>query len=304
MNVCFIINPKSGTGDWKGIEKKIRKYLSSDFSATVVHTKRAGHATELALEAAKTNSIIVAVGGDGLVNETARGVMAAVDSQMQGGEQDTCLGILPTGSGNALARHLGISLNQRKAIECLNRKHTEMIDTATINGEPFFAVAGTGFDAEVAAKFALSSTRGFWTYCKLAFVRYFAYKPATYRITADERSINRNAFLISIANGSQYGNNAFIAPGASLQSGLLEVCILKPFPWFAGPILAWRLFTKSLPRSPYMETIKGENITIQRADNSTMPVHYDGETAPPATVLKIEVKHKKLKVILPEGRNI
>ncbi len=304
MNVCFIINPKSGTGDWKGIEQKITKYLSPQFSSTIVHTKRPGHATELAREAAKTNSVIVAVGGDGLVNETARGVIAAVKAQPEGSEQETILGIIPTGSGNALARHLGIPMSQKKAIECLNRKHTELIDTATLNDEPFFAVAGTGFDAEVAARFALSGIRGFWTYCRLAFVRFFTYKPAEYIITTDSKGINRKAFLISVANGSQYGNNAFIAPYASLQSGMLDVCILKPFPLLKGPGLVWRLFTKTLDRSPYMETVKGQNIEIRRTDGNPMPVHYDGETMPPANNLIFEVKPKTLKVILPEGRKI
>lgn len=304
MNICFIINPKSGTGDWKGIEQNIARFLSRNFSSSVFHTRRPGHATELAKEAAKTNSVIVAVGGDGLVNETARGIMAAMELQPEGSEEETILGIIPTGSGNALARHLGIPINQRKAIECLNKKHTEFIDTATINGEPFFAVAGTGFDAEVAARFATSGIRGFMTYCRLALARFFTYKPADYVITADKKVLNRKAFLVSIANSSQYGNNAFIAPNASLQSGLVVVCILKPFPWLKGPVLGWRLFTKTLDHSPYMETISGKNIEIRRADGSLMPVHYDGETLPPVSNITIEVKPKTLKVILPEGRKI
>lgn len=304
MNICFIINPKSGTGNWKGVESRIADHLSPSFSPTILHTRRAGHATDLAQEAARTNSIIVAVGGDGLVNETARGVMAAAAEQPKGGEQDTCLGIIPTGSGNALARHLGIPMNQRKAIECLNAMHTEHIDIATLNGEPFFAVAGTGFDAEVAEKFALSRTRGFWTYIRLGIAGFFTYSPADYIITANHETVKRKAFLISVANGSQYGNNAFIAPKASMQSGRLEVCILKPFRWYMGLPLGWKLFTKTLHTSPYMETLNGKDITIERADGKPMPVHYDGEVMEPKRKITITVLAEKLKVILPEGRTI
>jgi diacylglycerol kinase (ATP) len=294
IKICFIINPKSGTGDWKGIEEKITNYLAPCFSPTILRTEHPGHATELAREAAKTNEVIVAVGGDGMMNETAKGVL----------NSSVTLGIIPTGSGNALARHLGIPLNQHKAIECLNKLHSELIDTSSINGEPFFAVAGTGFDAEIAAKFASSSTRGFWTYTYLSFTSFFKYKPVDYDITIDGEKMRKKAFLISIANSSQYGNNAYIAPNASLQNGSLEVCILKQFPWIAGLILGFRLFTKTINHSPFMETISGKNIEIKRADGKSLCIHYDGETALPANNIKVEVKPKALKVIFPEGRKI
>lgn len=292
--ICFIINPKSGTGNWKGIEEKISKYLNKSFNPTILHTERAGHATELAHEAAKTHEIIVAVGGDGLVNETASGMM----------NTNAILGIIPTGSGNALARHLGIPINHKRAIECINKLHYDTIDTATINGKPFFAVSGTGFDAEVAAKFAGSKKRGFLTYLQLSASNFFTYTPAEYTITVDGKEFLRKAFLISVANSSQYGNNAYIAPEASLHSGLLNVCILSPFSLVVGPVLAMRLFTKGIHHSTYLETIKGKKIEIKRSDDKPICIHYDGETVPSVDSMKIEIKPLTLKVIFPEGRKI
>ena len=292
--ICFIINPKSGTGDWKGIEKHIHRYLDKSFTYTILHTERAGHATELAREAAKTHTIIVAVGGDGMMNETACGMM----------NTDAILGIIPTGSGNALARHLGIQLNHKGALECINKMHCETIDTATINGKPFFAVAGTGYDAEIAAKFAESDRRGFLTYLQLSVINFFKYKPADYDIITDGKTYHEKAFLISVANSSQYGNNAYIAPKAALQDGMLEVCILKPFSVLIALVLAVRLFAKNMHRSSYLETIKGKTIEIKRADNKAICIHYDGETVPASGNIKIEVKPLTLKVILPEERKI
>lgn len=293
--VCFIINPKSGTGDWKGIEKSISQHLDKSFTANILHTKRAGHAIELAREAADAFDVVVAVGGDGMMNETALGII----------HTDAVLGIIPTGSGNALARHLGIPLTHKGAIECINKMHYETVDTALINGKSFFAVAGTGYDAEIAARFAGSSKRGFFTYLQLSVNNFFKYKPAEYDISVDGKKYHRKAFLVSIANSSQYGNNAYIAPKASMQDGLLEVCVLKPFSAFVSPILGLRLFTKTLHRSPYLETIQGKDIEIYNADpGAYLCLHYDGETEETVGLIKIMVQPKTLKVIFPEGRKI
>lgn len=292
--VCFIINPKSGTGDWKGIEKSIAQYLDNSFTPTILHTAHAGHATELSHEAAKTHDVIVAVGGDGMMNETACGIM----------NSNAVLGIIPTGSGNALARHLGIPLTHKGAIECINKMHYEVVDTALINGKPFFAVAGIGYDAEIAAQFAKSSTRGFFTYMKLSVTNFFKYKPAEYDISVDGKNYHRKAFLVSIANSSQYGNNAYIAPKASLQDGLLEVCILKPFSMFVSPVLGLRLFTKTLDDSSYLETLQGKDIEIHHSNQEPFYLHYDGETEEKVERIKITVQPKTLKVIFPEGRKI
>ena len=292
--ICFIINPKSGTGDWKGIEKSISLYLDKSFTCTILHTERAEHATELAREAAKTNDVIIAVGGDGMMNETASGLLGT----------NAILGIIPTGSGNALARHLGIPMNHKGAIECINKMNSATIDTATINDKHFFAIAGTGYDAEIAAKFAKKKKRGFFTYLKLSIFNFFTYKPAEYIISVDGKETKRVAFLISVANSSQYGNNAYIAPEASLLNGTLDVCMLKPYNMFVGPFLALKLFNRTLHKSSYLHIIRGKNIAIKRSDNQAMCIHYDGEVMQAANAMHIEIKPKTLKVIFPEGRGI
>ena len=292
--VCFIINPKSGTGDWKGVEKSISTYLDKSFTATILHTERPEHATELAREAAKNHDVIVAVGGDGMMNETAIGMM----------NTNALLGIIPTGSGNALARHLGIPLSHKGAIECINKINHQTIDTATVNGQAFFAIAGIGFDAEVAAKFAQSPKRGFSTYFKLSLTNFFTYKPAEYDIIVDGKTYREKAFLISVANSSQYGNNAYIAPTASVQNGLLNVCILKPFFLLKGVWLAYRLFTKSIHTSSSLKTLQGKNIEIRNIQKNDLSLHYDGETGETANSMKFAIQPNTLKVILPEGRKI
>jgi diacylglycerol kinase (ATP) len=291
-NICFIINPKSGTGAWKGIENSIKLHLDQSFTVQVFYTKHAGHATEIAKEAAKTCSIVVAVGGDGMMNEVARGLLGT----------DSALAIVPTGSGNALARHLKIPITHKGSLECINKMNFRIIDTASMNDEDFFAVCGTGYDAEVANKFALSKKRGFFTYVSVAISNYFSYKPAEYDIVIDGNMTKERAFLISIANGSQYGNNAHIAPQASTRDGLLDVCIMKPFSLLVTPILAWRLFRWSLNRSPYMKIVRGKSIRIKNADGHTpLCIHYDGEPAGTADEIRVEVAPKTLKVIVPEA---
>src|SRR6185312_2179784 len=161
--VCFIINPVSGTGGWKGIEESIKKYLDPSLLFVVYFTEYAGHAIELANDAAATCDVVAAVGGDGMMNEVARGILGT----------KAALAIVPTGSGNALARHLKIPLTHKGAIECINKMNTRVIDTATMNDEEFIAVCGTGYDAEVANKFAESPKRGFFTYVKIAISNYF-----------------------------------------------------------------------------------------------------------------------------------
>jgi len=289
--ICFIVNPVSGTGSWKGIEESIDKYLDRSFKAVIYYTEYAGHAIELANDAAKTCDVVVAVGGDGMMNEVARGIMGT----------NAALAIVPTGSGNALARHLLIPVNHKGAIECINKMYTRVIDTATMNDEDFFAVCGTGFDAEVANKFANSKKRGFFTYLYLSASTYFNYKPQTYDITVDGNTIQVKAFLISIANSSQYGNNAHIAPKASTRDGLLDISIVKPFSLLVSPILAYRLFRWSLDRSPYIITEKGKSINIRNVDKETqLCIHYDGEPAGYADSINVEIAPRTLKVVVPE----
>jgi diacylglycerol kinase (ATP) len=289
-NIYFIINPVSGTGNWKGIEESIEKYLSPSLQPVIQYTKYPGHATILAEDAIDNCSVIIAVGGDGIVNEVASGMMSS----------SAGIGIIPAGSGNAVANHFTIPHGQKEAIECINDLHFSTVDTALVNGVPFLAVAGTGFDAEVAAMFAGSKRRGFFTYLYLSAKKYFTYKPSEYEITVDGKNYRKKAFVISVANGSQYGNNAFISPEASVKDGLLDVSIIKPFFAVTSPVLLWRLFRRTLHHSPYVEIIRGKNITITKANKkSKLCLHYDGEPGGEVDEIKIAVQPKSLRIITP-----
>jgi YegS/Rv2252/BmrU family lipid kinase len=294
-DICFIVNPASGTGKWKGIEESIKAHLDKGFSPKILFTEYAGHATELAKKYSAKCRIIVAVGGDGIVNEVASGILGG----------DSILGIIPAGSGNAVAGHLGIPLNHKQAIKCLNKQRVESIDIPMVNDKPFIAIAGTGFDAEIASQFAKDKKRGFYTYIKLSLIEYSGYKPNEYSITIDGKKMVKKAFLISVANGSQYGNKAYIAPEATMKDEWLEVCILKPFPKALGPQLVGRLFLKNINRSRYIKTVKGKEIRIRRTDGLPCGLHYDGEPGGFTDEIRISMKPDKLRVIAgKKGRKI
>lgn len=290
-NVCFIINPVSGTGKWKGVEDNIKKYLHPSLIPIIHYTKYHGHATIIAEDATENCSVIIAVGGDGIVNEAAAGILST----------SAGLGIIPAGSGNAVANHFTIPHEQKEAIECINKMHFSTVDTALVNGLPFIAIAGTGFDAEVADMFAKSKRRGFFSYLYLSAKKYFTYKPSEYIITVDGKEYRKKAFVISVANSSQYGNNAYIAPEASTKDGLLDVSIIKPFSVPVGVILMWRLFRKTLHHSPYVEIIRGKNIVIRKAkQGEKLCLHYDGEPGGVVDSMKIAVQPRSLRILTPE----
>ncbi len=226
-SVLFLINPKSGTRLGGGVaETKAlieRQANEAGYSADCVVTQAAGHATELATEASILGKhvAVVAVGGDGTVNETARGLR---HSAMP-------LGILPLGSGNGLARHLGIPLMLETALAHFFKSQVQTIDSATLNGQPFFCVAGLGFDAYVSQQFAQQPRRGWDTYVRVSMQAYLDYLPQKVRVAGLETEV----FSLAFANAGQFGNNAWVAPQATLTDGLLEVCTVTPFPKMVRP---------------------------------------------------------------------
>ena len=264
------------------------KFLdTSKFNASYVFTDGPGHAHEMAIEMVKGDAdILVAVGGDGTINEIASGIFGS----------GKILGIIPYGSGNGLARSLGISLNDRRAVQTLNNLNVNRIDSATLNDRSFFNMAGIGFDAHISAIFAHNVTRGLGGYVKTAITEISNYQCQHYMLEIDGRRISRDAFMISIANSSQFGNNAHISPYASLKDGLLDVVITKPFPLYQFPILGYRMFSKSTHRSKYVEIIKGKEIRIVREGGGA--IHLDGEPWDMASELEIRVKPLSLSVLI------
>jgi len=292
-HITFIINPVSGATKKKDIPKLIEDVLhSSEIEVNIRETEYAGHAKEIATELSQAgNTEIVAVGGDGTINEVVNGIA----------DSGAVLGIIPSGSGNGLARHLGIPMRAKKAIELIKLGFTQNIDLMKINGEYSANVSGVGFDALVAHKFQDSKTRGLLTYAQISMQEFFKYQPENYELNIDGKTYTKEAFLISFANSSQFGNNAFIAPKASLTDGLIDICILKPFPVISTAIVFERVMAKTINNSKFMEIIQGKRITIKNPANI---YHLDGDPRESEDDLEIEICAEILKLIVPEGQKI
>lgn len=287
--IIFIVNPISGTQNKKFILNLLEKKINQDkYDFEIVYTEYAGHAVEISALAAKNGiDIVVAIGGDGTINEIGRSL---IDSH-------TALGIIPCGSGNGLARHLQIPMDVKKAIDIINRGNIERIDYGKINDIPFFCTCGVGFDAFVSLKFAKSGKRGLLTYLENTLHESLNYKPETYEIENEDGTMKYNAFLIACANASQYGNNAYIAPQASLSDGLMDVTILEPFTVLDVPALAFQLFNKTIDQNSRIKTFKSKKITITR--NNPGVIHYDGDPIMADSTIKVEIISQGLNVCIP-----
>ncbi|WP_246862685.1 diacylglycerol/lipid kinase family protein [Pedobacter sp. KBS0701] len=289
INILFIINPISGGRGKLRIPDFIDKYLDKEkFSPNFVFSEYVGHAGELADEAATKNfDVIIAAGGDGTINEVATKVL----------KHNKILGILPLGSGNGLARFLSISKNLRYALSIINNFKIDEIDTAEFNKKCFFNLAGMGFDAHLSSVFSKDKKRGLSGYVKLGFKEVFNYKAQTYNLNIDGTEYTRKAFAISIANSSQYGNDVYIAPNASVKDGLLDVCIIKPFPIIKLPVLGYVMLRGKAESSDMIEIIKGKNIKIIR--ETAGAVHVDGEPLQMGVEIEAVINPLSLKVIVP-----
>ncbi len=286
--ICFIVNPISGVGRQKVIEKMIDRHLNRTlFEYEVVYTKAAKHATELAKQAAADNfNIVTAVGGDGSVNETARGLIGT----------NTAMAVIPTGSGNGLARHLNIPLELEKAMDVINNANETRIDTIQFNNETFVNLAGVGFDAHVGWEFAKFGKRGLSSYLKVIIREFPKYKAQNFELIIDGKILNKKAFLISFANGSQWGNNAYIAPLADIADGYIDIAVLKDFSLLHIIPIAFRLFGKTLHQSSHLEFIKTKEVIVKQGGGIA---HIDGEPIEIGNTISIKVNPLSLKVIVP-----
>jgi YegS/Rv2252/BmrU family lipid kinase len=289
--VRFIVNPNSGTKKKAKLPSLIKATLDKNkFDYEICFTKAAGHATELSREAANNKfDIVVAVGGDGSVNETAA---ALVNSE-------TSLAIIPTGSGNGLARHLNIPIHLRKAIEVLNSGKVESIDSLNISGRFCLATMGVGFDGHIAHLFARAKKRGFVTYIKLVLKEFATYKDRRFDFLVDGVLYQKECFILTFANCSQFGNDAVIAPSANLTDGIIDVSIIRRFPVSSAPLLLYQLMRKSIDHSKYFQSLRGKEILLK--NNEKLNGHIDGESVIFESDLKISILPQSIKVIVPDA---
>ena len=291
-NIAFIINPISGAKETQNAKKKLPKLIMQTLDMeqwlpNIVFTEYAGHATELAYQYARMGfDAVVAVGGDGTVNEVARGLK----------DTKTAMGIIPMGSGNGFARHLNISIRPQKALEMLNHSEPIAVDYGLANGKLFVSTCGTGFDAVVADNFAGSNKRGFMTYLQNTLKVAWSYKPQTYHIVGDGLDVTHKAFLITFANANQWGYEALIAPKASLQDGKMDIMLMSSHAILGSASLALRLFTGSIDNSYFMDTLRAKEVTLEREEKA--PFHIDGDPVEMEKDIHIKIVPDGLRVLV------
>ena len=295
MKARFIFNPHSGSNRRNPyLRDRAEEFIRQHgWDARVVATKRPRHATELARQALDDDcTLVVAIGGDGTMNEVAS---ALVDTP-------ACFGLIPCGSGNGLGRHLGILNPGHGAFRTLREGRPLAIDTGMVNADPFFCVAGTGFEATIASRFATLTSRGFAGYLRTGLSAWFDHRPEHYIIHHAGGRDEVEAFTLAISNSSQYGNNAFIAPGASVSDGRLNVTAVPRVRLHTAVPLLWRLFNGSLYRTAAVRRWEGERFVIERPRPGW--IHTDGEPRAEVSRLEITVRPRSLRIMVPAGQTV
>ena len=289
-HILVIVNPVSGTGNKDKIPRLIDNVVDhSHTDVSILATEYPGHAHEIAEQAVADGiDTVVAVGGDGTVNEVGSALCGT----------STALAIVPCGSGNGLARHLRIPTNASRALQVLNNGIVGTFDYCTVNGKPFFCTCGMGFDAAVSYKFSNEGTRGFITYIKTALTEYIKFKPQEYVIDIDGKTMSEKAFVIACCNAAQYGNNAFIAPRATMQDGLIDVTVMHPFNLVESPLIGARLFLRQLGQDHHVSIYRGQRVVIERRRDDIM--HIDGDPVMmPARIVIESIKHG-INILVPK----
>jgi YegS/Rv2252/BmrU family lipid kinase len=288
-HLVFIINPRSGVDREKPIRQTIEECLDhGQFTYEIQLTEYAKHGTLLAKEAANKGAYaVVAVGGDGSVNDIVKGLI----------NTDIALAIIPKGSGNGLARTLNIPLKEREAIDVINRGKVIFMDIAYANDLPFISNAGVAFDALISQKFAKSLRRGLTVYSWLVTKHMWMYKEWEWNICIDGEQLKEKAFIINVANGRQFGYNFKIAPGANWTDGLLDVVIVRKFPKLLGGIIALRLLKGTIIQSPYVKHYHAKEVVITHPRLKMMQT--DGDAHPCADKVCFRIVPGAQKVIVP-----
>ncbi len=285
--IVFIVNPISGTNNKDKLPALIETGIDKEqFDCTIRWTEYAGHAAEITRECVADGiDVVVAVGGDGTVNEVARSLT----------HSSTALAIIPSGSGNGLARHLSLPMDTKRAIAVINACHIRKFDYGVIDGRPFFCTCGMGFDAFISQKFAEAGKRGFITYTENVLKEGLKYKPEVYEVSDETGTKKFKAFLIACANASQYGNNAYIAPNATMTDGLMDVIVMEPFDAFDAPQIAIDMMNRTLNRNSKIKTFQAKKIHIHRT--SAGAIHFDGDPVLAGTDIDIHIEAQGISIV-------
>lgn len=288
VKALFVINARSGAKRRYDIADVIRR--AAPFAHEVVACDRKEDLDAIVDRAEHDGiDIVFAVGGDGTVHETAKRLIG----------RKLTLGILPIGSGNGFARHIGLPANPAAALRSCSGGRVVTIDTASVNDHAFLGVMGIGFDAVIADRFASSSVRGLQTYIREGLRAFAQFQADEYDLTLNGATMRRRAFVIAVANSGQYGNNARVAPLASLQDGLLDVVIVDDTHFLDAAFLIARLFTGSFHRAPGVTTLQTTEVTIRRT--SPGPAHLDGEPLTLGEELHVCVVPQSLRLLVPDA---
>lgn len=288
-HIVFIVNPRSGVDRQKEISEAVEAKLDkNNFSYSIAHTERPKHGIDLAREAAEKGAFaVVAVGGDGSVNDVAKGLVGT----------ETALAIIPKGSGNGMARTMEIPLEIAGAIDVINSGRLEKVDVGYANDDLFISNAGVGFDALISKRFATSEKRGLMVYSWLVTKHLWTYKEWDWQIKIDGKPVDQKAFMINVANGQQFGYNFKIAPNASYTDGWFDVSIIKPFPKILGSSLVIRAMNGTIDKSSYVDTYRAKEITISHPELKWMQT--DGDAHKCTNEITFRMKPAALKVIVP-----
>lgn len=288
-HALIIINPIAGTSGKTGVASYVeRRMKEARWEVSVAFTDGPGDATRLAGQASSNGfDAVIAAGGDGTVNETARGLRGT----------SMPMGIIPLGSGNGLARHLGIPVDVEPAVDIILERNVVDADFGSVNEQPFFCTFGLGFDAAVSETFSRQHRRGRLMYVKSAILEYVKYHPEVYTISANGKILTEKAFLIAVCNASQYGNNAYIAPSASITDGLLDITIVHAGSPLDTAFVGLDLFTGAINSNTMIRTFRAPAAVIYRTGDG--PAHIDGEPVTMPSTMAVKCHHNALRLLAP-----
>ena len=288
QRIRFIINPISGVGKKNELPSIIDQNLDHNkFSFDIAYTEYKEHAKEIAKKASEEGiDIVCAVGGDGSVHEVGTVLIGT----------KTKMAIIPCGSGNGLARHLGIPVDIAKAVQCINNDQSIQMDTVKVNERPFLGIGGYGFDALIAKKFDAYHKRGLWSYVKLILREFWKYNPINVSVDMNGEVKTLPVVLCTIANSSEFGNGFVVSPNSDVTDGKIEMVILKPFSIWSAPSIIYHFFKRTAHKSRFSEIISFQNAQIKMKQNNL--AHYDGEPMTVKNTLNVQVVPRSLHILI------